>query len=69
MPGGRTSPQSWPQGLTNSIGIFTMNNARPSARQLNDFYKALQAAADQSRSVRPIRQLEAARDAYLASLR
>ena len=46
-----------------------MTNARPSARQLNDFRKALQAAASASATVRPVRQLEAARDAYLASLR
>ena len=46
-----------------------MTNARPSARQLNDFRQALQAAANASANVRPISQLEAARDAYLASLR
>ena len=46
-----------------------MTNARPSARQLNDFRQALQAAANASANVRPISQLEAQRDAYLASLR
>ena len=46
-----------------------MTNARPSARQLRDFHKALQAAANASATVRPTSQLEAARDAYLASLR
>ena len=46
-----------------------MTNARPSARQLTDFRNALQQAANASAKVRPISQLEAARDAYLASLR
>jgi len=46
-----------------------MTNARPSARQLRDFHQALQAAAQASSNVRPISQLQAARDAYLASLR
>ena len=46
-----------------------MSNARPSSRQLNDFRNALQAAANASANVRPLNQLEARRDAYLASLR
>ena len=46
-----------------------MSNARPSARQLNDFRQALQAAANASANVRSLDQLEARRDAYLASLR
>ena len=46
-----------------------MTNARPSARQLRQFNQALQQAANASANVRPINQLEAARDAYLASLR
>lgn len=46
-----------------------MTNARPSARQLRDFQVALQRAANASANVRPINQLEAARDAYLTSLR
>ena len=46
-----------------------MTNARPSVRQLNDFRQALQAAANASAKVRPISELAAARDQYLASLR
>jgi len=46
-----------------------MNNARPSARQLREFQAALQQAASASASVRPINELAAARDQYLASLR
>ena len=46
-----------------------MSNARPSARQLQAFYAGLQQAADQASSVRSFAQLEARRDAYLASLR
>ena len=44
-------------------------NARPSARQLRDFQAALQQAAQASSQVRPISELAAARDQYLASLR
>lgn len=46
-----------------------MTNARPSARQLRQFQAALQQAASASASVRPVSELAAARDAYLASLR
>ena len=46
-----------------------MTNSRPSARQLREFQAALQQAASASARVRPINQLEAVRDAYLASLR
>jgi len=46
-----------------------MTNARPSARQLREFQAGLQAAANASATVRPISELAAARDAYLASLR
>jgi len=46
-----------------------MTNARPSARQLREFQAGLQAAAQASANVRPVSELAAARDAYLASLR
>ena len=46
-----------------------MTNARPTARQLREFQEALQQAAQASANVRPINELAAARDAYLASLR
>ncbi len=46
-----------------------MTNARPSSRQLQQFAQALRDAAQASANVRPISQLEARRDAYLASLR
>jgi len=46
-----------------------MTNARPTARQLRKFQEALQQAAQASANVRPINELAAARDAYLASLR
>ena len=46
-----------------------MTNARPSARQLREFQAALQQAANASAQVRPVSELAAARDAYLASLR
>ena len=46
-----------------------MNNARPSARQLAAFYDALRQAEQSARRVTCRRELEARRDAYLASLR
>lgn len=46
-----------------------MTNARPSARQLNAFYEALRAAEQAACRVPSRRELEARRDAYLASLR
>ena len=46
-----------------------MTNARPSARQLNDFRQALQQAANTAASVRKYDELQQLRDAYLASLR
>lgn len=48
-----------------------MTNSRPSARQIRQFEQALQQAQAQSFSFTDtnIRQLQARRDAYLASLR
>ena len=46
-----------------------MNNARPSARQLNDFRQALEHAAAAGRKVRNYDELQQLRDQYLASLR
>ena len=44
-----------------------MTNARPSARQLNEFRQAMKAAA--SAKTAPLSELAARRDAYLASLK
>jgi hypothetical protein len=46
-----------------------MSNARPSRRDLQAYQKALQVAASQSANISPLKDLERARDAYLASLR
>ena len=46
-----------------------MTNARPSARQLQAFYGALQQAANSSASIPSLSELAARRDAYLSSLR
>ena len=46
-----------------------MSNARPSARQLQAFYGALQQAAAASANIASLSELAARRDAYLASLR
>ncbi len=48
-----------------------MNNTRPTARQLRQFEQALQQAQSESFSFTDtnLRQLQARRDAYLASLR
>ena len=46
-----------------------MSNSRPSRRQLQQFSQAIRDAAQQSATIRPSRELAAARDAYLASLR
>ena len=69
MPRDRIPPLILATKATNQPTDPTMTNARPSARQLNDFRQALQQAAQASAQVRPINQLAAQRDAYLASLR
>lgn len=46
-----------------------MTNARPSARQLAAFYQALQAAEQAACRIPSRSELQARRDAYLASLR
>lgn len=48
-----------------------MTNSRPSARQLQQFAQALQQAQNESFNFTDtnLRQLQARRDAYLASLR
>ncbi len=69
-PGDRISPSVLAYGPPNStIGIPTMSNARPSARQLQAFYGALQQAAASSANIASLSELAARRDAYLASLR
>ena len=46
-----------------------MSNARPSARQLQAFHKALQDAAQSAGTIQGYAELAARRDAHLASLR
>lgn len=46
-----------------------MSNARPSARQLQQFAQALRDADQAACRIRPDGELAALRDAYLASLR
>ena len=69
-PGDRIPSLILAYGPTNSIiGISTMANSRPSARQLSAFYEALQAAEQAACRIPSRQELAARRDAYLASLR
>lgn len=69
MPRDRIPPLFLAIRPTNQPKVSTMNNARPSARQLRQFHQALEQAAAAGRQVRKYDELQQLRDQYLASLR